>query len=76
MNHKAFDQTSVSLGNKAGTSAAFVLKCGDRGDIPFVELPNGVRTFRAMDAPRVRELKAQSIARRGRWRSARAHCVA
>lgn len=61
-----FVETTGSIARGALCGQAFVARCCAAGLVEFVVLPNGIRLLRPSAVNRIKELKAKSIARRGR----------
>jgi hypothetical protein len=60
-------ETTGTVARKAGCEAQLVREYADARLIPSRRLPNGTRLFRADADAQVRKLKAERLARRGRY---------
>jgi hypothetical protein len=67
MSSEHFNETSGSIARLAECSASYVIELARRGDIPHVTTSNGWRLFRREVAERVKAIKAERLARRGRY---------
>jgi hypothetical protein len=65
-NQQAYEDTTGALARRAETTVQSVIKYCELGLLDFITLPNGMRLLRRGQEERVRQIRAQRLANRGR----------